>query len=391
MKKNTVLKSMLLALSSLLLMPVAMADIKVGLSAPLSGPQAADGQEYVDGFMLGVEERGGKLGGQTVTLLQGDDQMKPEVGSQVIRKFIELDKVDAIIGLGYSNILMANLRRLKESGIVSIAIAAGPSPMAGAECGANVFSVAYPNDGSGEAIGKLMQDRGFKNVYLMAPNYQAGKDMLIGFKRHYKGEVAAEVYTQINQTDYSAEITQLQMSKMDGIFMFYPGSMGVNFTKQLSQAGVIGKTPVYSVFTVEGTNLPALRDAAVGVISGNTWNASLVSPENLKFVKNFEAKYHRLPSTYAANAYDVASLLDVAVRKVKGNTSDKPAFAAAVKAAGSEFKSVRGPFRFNSNNMPIENYYAFEIVKDGGQYKGKLIATPLTDHKDAYYGACPLK
>ncbi|MCA1326858.1 ABC transporter substrate-binding protein [Herbaspirillum sp. alder98] len=391
MKKYIVLKSVLLACSAMVFSSAAMADVKIGLSGPFSGPMAADGQEYIDGFSLALEHLGGKLGGQAVTVLNGDDQMKPDVGSQVMRKFIELDKVDAIVGLGYSNIIMANLRRLKESGVVSIAVAGGPSPMAGAECGANVFSIAYPNDGSGEAIGKLMQDKGYKNVYLMGPNYQAGKDMLAGFKRWYKGGIAAEVYTQINQTDYSAEITQLQMSKMDAIFMFYPGSMGVNFTKQLSQAGVVGKIPVYSTFTVDGTNLPALRDAAVGVISGNTWNPSLDNPENKKFVQAFEARYKRLPSTYAANAYDAAGLLDVAVRKVKGNTADKAAFAAAVKAAGAEFKSVRGPFRFNTNNMPIQNYYAFEIVKEGGQVKGKLVATPLTDHKDAYVASCPLK
>ncbi|MDR6584904.1 extracellular ligand-binding receptor [Herbaspirillum sp. BH-1] len=397
MKRSAVVKSMVSALGALAGLAVlafpqqAMADIKIGLSGPFSGPMAADGQEYIDGFGLALEQLGNQLGGQKVQVLQGDDQMKPDVGSQVMRKFIELDKVDAIVGLGYSNIIMANLRRLKESGVVSIAVAGGPSPMAGAECGANVFSIAYPNDGSGEAIGKLVQDKGYKNVYLMAPNYQAGKDMLAGFKRWYKGGVAAEVYTQINQTDYSAEITQLQLSKMDAVFMFYPGSMGVNFTKQLKQAGVIGKVPVYSTFTVDGTNLPALREAAVGVISGNTWNPALENPENQKFVKAFEARYKRVPSTYAANAYDAAFLLDTAVRKLKGDTSNKVAFAAAVKAAGAEFKSVRGPFRFNTNNMPIQNYYAFEIVKEGDQIKGKLVATPLVDHKDAYVAACPLK
>lgn len=391
MKRSAVVKSLLAAVGAMALSLNAMAEVKIGLSGPFSGPMAADGQEYIDGFGLAMEQLGGKLGGQNVTVLQGDDQMKPDVGSQVMRKFIELDRVDAIVGLGYSNIIMANLRRLKESGVVSIAVAGGPSPMAGAECGANVFSIAYPNDGSGEAIGKLMQDKGYKNVYLMGPNYQAGRDMLAGFKRWYKGGVAAEVYTQINQTDYSAEITQLQMSKMDAIFMFYPGSMGVNFTKQLKQAGVIGKIPVYSTFTVDGTNLPALREAAVGVISGNTWSPSLENSENQKFVKAFEAKFKRTPSTYAANAYDAAYLLDVAVRKVKGDTSDKAAFAAAVKAAGGEFKSVRGPFRFNTNNMPIENYYAFEIVKEGTQIKARLVATPLIEHKDAYVGACALK
>lgn len=391
MNKLAAMNSVLCSLVLAALPGLAQADVKIGLSGPFSGPMAADGQEYIDGFSLALEHLDGKLGGQAVSVTRGDDQMKPEIGSQVIRKFIERDRVDAIVGLGYSNIIMGNLRRLKDSGVVSIAVAGGPSPMAGAQCAANVFSIAYPNDGSGEAIGKLMQDKGYKNVYLMAPNYQAGKDMIMGFKRWYKGGVAAEVYTQINQTDYSAEITQLQLSKKDAIFVFYPGSMGVNFIKQLKQAGVVGAVPVYSTFTVDGTNLPALRNAALGVVSGNTWNPSLENPQNARFVKAFEVKYKRTPSTYAANAYDAAMLLDVAVRKVKGDTADKAAFAAAVKAAGSEFKSVRGPFRFNSNNMPIQNYHAFEMVQEGAHFTGRLLATPLSNHKDAYVAACPLK
>lgn len=391
MNQLAAMNSVLCSLALAALSASAQAEVKIGLSGPFTGPMAADGQEYVDGFSLALEHLDGKLGGQSVSVTRGDDMMKPEIGSQVMRKFIERDRVDAIVGLGYSNIIMANLRRLKDSGVVSIAVAGGPSPMAGAQCAPNVFSIAYPNDGSGEAIGKLMQDKGFKNVYLMAPNYQAGKDMINGFKRWYKNGVAAEVYTQINQTDYSAEITQLQLAKKDAIFVFYPGSMGVNFIKQLKQAGVIGKVPVYSTFTVDGTNLPALRNAALGVVSGNTWNPSLENPQNARFVKAFEAKYKRTPGTYAANAYDAAMLLDVAVRKVKGDTSNKPAFAAAVKAAGAEFKSVRGPFRFNANNMPIQDYHAFEMVQEGSHFTGRLLATPLSNHKDAYASACPLK
>lgn len=388
---NVSAKSLATLAVSMSLASAALADIKIGYSGPLSGSQAIIGQEQLDGFMLGLEERDGKLGGQKVILIKEDDQLKPEIGAQAVRKFIERDKVDLMMGLGFSNIVMANLKRLSDSGIVSIATNAGPSPMAGAECAPNVFSAAFQNDGFGEAIGKLMQERGFKNVYLLASNYQAGKDMLEGYKRFYKGGVAAEVYTQVGQTDYSAEITQLQAAKPDAIFAFYLGGMGVNFTKQLNQAGIIGKTPVYSTYMVDGVNLPALREAAVGVVSGNIWSTSIDNPANAKFVKAFEAKFKRTPTQYSAVAYDTASLLDVALTKVKGNVSDQKVFAAAVKAAGSEFKSVRGPFRFNSNNMPIQNYYAFEIVKDGANFKSKLIATPLPEHKDFYASACKLK
>lgn len=370
---------------------IALAQVKVGLSAALSGGQAVVGQDQVDGFMLAVEQLGGKLGGQQATVIKEDDQLKPEIGIQITRKFLDKDKVDAIVGLGFSNVLMASLKPIVESGTVAIATNAGPSPIAGASCASNVFSTAWQNDGAAESMGKFVQDKGHKRVYLMAPNYQAGKDMLAGFKRYYKGQVVDEVYTQVGQTDYSAEISQLQASGADAVFTFYPGGMGVNFVRQLSQAGLLNKIPNYSVFTVDGTTMPALGEASVGTVSGAMWDAALDNPENKKFVKAFEAKYKRMPSEYAATAYDAAQVLDVAIRKVNGKTSDKKAFAAAVKAAGQEFKSVRGPFQFNSNHMPIQNYYAFQVAKEGGKTVTKLVDTPLTHHKDAYFSKCVAK
>lgn len=390
MNANRILTHIALAIAAMGL-SVAHAEIKIGFTGPLSGPVAAVGQDQYDGFLLGIEMLGKKLGGEDVTVIREDDQLKPELGNQIARKLIDRDKVDAIVGLGFSNVLMASLPRIAESGTVAIATNAGPSPIAGSGCLPNVFSTAWQNDGTAEAMGKYAQDTGYKRVYLMAPNYQAGKDYIAGFKRYYKGQVLDEVYTQVNQPDYSAEIAQLQAASPDAVFVFYPGGMGVNFVKQFSQAGLMKKTPLLSAFTVDGTTLPSLRDAAVGVISGAMWDVALKTPGNAEFVAAFSKKFGRVPSLYAAVGFDTANLLDIAVRKVKGNTSDKAKWTAAVKAAGAELKSVRGPFRFNTNNMPVQNYYAFQTIKDGANVTVKQLGTPLPDHQDPYVAQCKAK
>ncbi|SFU53890.1 ABC transporter substrate-binding protein [Pseudoduganella namucuonensis] len=376
--------------AAMLLGGAAHAQIKIGFSAPLSGPVAVVGQDQYDGFMLALEQAGGKLGGQAVTVLKEDDQLKPEVGNQIVRKFIDKERVNAIVGLGFSNVMMASHKVIVDAGVVAISTNAGPSPVAGASCAANVFGVAWQNDGAAESMGKFMQEKGYKRVYLMAPNYQAGKDMLQGFKRYFKGEVVDEVYTQVGQSDYSAEIAQLQSAKPDAVFAFYPGGMGVNYIRQLSQAGMLAKLPNFSVFTVDGTTMPALNNAAVGTTFGAMWDAALDTPENQAFVSAFTAKYKRVPSEYAAAAYDAGRLLDVAVRKAGAQAADKRALAAAVKAAGSEFKSVRGPFRFNKNNMPVQNYYAFQVASEGGKPTVKVLGTPLPAHADSYQPKCAL-
>lgn len=371
--------------------PAAHADITVGFSGVLSGPQGVLGQDQRDGFLLAMEQLGGKFGEQKVNVVVEDDQLKPDVGAQIVQKFLELDKVDAIVGLGFSNVLMAELRRIKDSGIPAIATNAGPGPVAGKLCTPNLFGIAWQNDTMSEAMGQYVQDVGHKNAYLMTSSYQAGKDKLNGFKRYFKGDIVKEVYTPLGQLDFSAEISALQAASPEALFVFYTGGTGVNFVRQLRQAGIMGKVPVYSEGMIDSNTLVSLKGQADGNIYGATWAPVLDNPQSKKFVKAFEEKYGHTPSEYAANAYDAAFLLDTAVRKLNGDVSDRKAFVQAIKEAGSEFPTVRGKFAFNTNNMPIQNVYAFKAVANGDTVDVKQIATVFTDHQDAYVSDCKMK
>ena len=368
----------------------AHADVKIGFMATLSGPAAALGQDQYDGFMLAVDQLGGKLGNTKTTIIKEDDQLKPDLGVQNVRKLIEKDHVDVITGITFSNVLMAISKPVAEAGTFLISSNAGPAPLAGKQCNANFFFTSWQNDNQAEVVGEYANQKGYKNVYLMAPNYQSGKDQLEGFKRFFKGKVVGEVYTQLNQPDYSAEIAQLQATAPDAVYVFYPGGMGVNFIKQFRQAGMLGKQPLLSASTVDGTTLPALKDTALGVISGTFWGPDFDNPVSKKFVADFEKKYNRIPSQYAAQAYDSALLIDSALRKTGGKATDKDAFRKALTAA--DFKSVRGNFKFGNNHFPIQDMYAFEVAKDDkGRVSLKTIAKPLTDHQDAYHTQCALK
>ncbi|MDB5897152.1 MAG: transporter, substrate-binding protein [Ramlibacter sp.] len=369
----------------------AHAQVKIGFSGVMSGPVGILGQEQYDGFMLGVDLLQGKLGGQPATVLKEDDQLRPETGNQIVRKYIEKDKVDVLVGLGFTNVLMGSLAPIVESGMPALATNAGPAALAGAGCKANIFTVAWQSDGPSEAMGNYLTGRGVKRVFLLAPNYQAGRDMLNGFKRFYKGQVVEEIYTQLNQPDYSAEIAQIQAAAPDAVFFFYSGGMGINFIRQMQQAGLAGKIPLYSVFTVDATTLPALKDQAVGTVSSALWDAGLENPVSRRFVAAFEAKYKRTPSLYAATGFDAANLLDTAIRQAGGKVNDRRALAAAIKTAAKTFPTVRGSFAFNNNNMPVQNFYIFQAVKNGERVEMKQIATSMTAHKDAYAKDCPLR
>ena len=368
----------------------AQAPIKIGFMAELSGPQGALGQDQYDAFMMVVERNGGKLGGVPVEVLKEDSQLKPEVATQIVDKLIEKDKVPIITGITFSNVMMAVNKKITDKEVFVIGSNAGPAPIAGAQCSPYSYVVSWQNDMQAEVVGKYASDKGYKRVIGMAPNYQAGKDFIAGFKRYYKGELIDEIYTPLNQPDFSAELAQVAAKNPDAVYVFYPGGLGVNFVRQYKQAGLAGKVPLLSASTADGSTLPAQKDDALGVISGTFWGPDFNNPANQKFVDDFEKKFGRIPSQYAAQSYDAALLLDSAIAKVKGNVGDKKAFQAALKAA--DFKSVRGNFKFNNNNFPVQDMHVFEVAKDAkGRVSLKTIGTPLKDHQDAYHAQCALK
>jgi len=378
-----------LATTALLAQAQAPAPIKIGFMAELSGPQGALGQDQYDAFMLVVERNGGRLGGVPVQVIREDSQLKPDVATQIVQKLIEKDNVSIITGITFSNVMMAVHKPITEKGVFLIGSNAGPAPIAGAQCSPFQFIVSWQNDNQAEVVGRYATDKGYKRVIGMAPNYQAGKDFVAGFKRMYKGEVIDEIYTPLNQPDFSAELAQVAAKNPDAIYVFYPGGLGVNFIRQYQQAGLLGKIPLLSSSTTDGSTLPAQQAAALGVISGTFWGPDFNNPANRQFVDEFEKKFNRIPSQYAAQSYDAAQLLDSAIAKVRGNMADKNAFRAALKAA--DFKSVRGNFRFNTNHFPIQDQHIFEVARDAkGRVSLKTIATPLKDHGDAYASLCKM-
>jgi branched-chain amino acid transport system substrate-binding protein len=363
-------------------------DLKIGVMTVLSGPQAVLGGQLRDGFNLGVKHAGGKLGGLTTSVVVQDDELKPDVAVAKAKQLIERDKVDFVVGPVFSNILLAIAKPITEAKVFLISPNAGPSPLAGKGCSPFFFSTSYQNDQPPQVLGKYAQDKGYKRAFLLAPNYQAGKDMLAGFKRMFKGEIAEEAYTPLGQLDFSAELARIAAAKPDVFFVFMPGGMGVNLVKQYRQAG-LDNLPFLSVFTVDESTLPAQQDAALGFFSGMTWAPNTDTPENKRFVADFEREYGYIPGSYAMQAYDAAQLIDSAVASVGGNLADKDALRAAIRRAN--FKSVRGAFTFNSNGFPVQDFYLVKVAKRAdGKFQTEIVQKVFTSAADDYAAECPL-
>ncbi len=382
--------------ATMLTAPSFAAEVKIGFVTTLTTGAAVIGNDMQKAVDLAIEHMGGKMGDLDVNLIYADDGFKPETGKQATDKLVKQDNVDFVTGFIWSHVLLASRKSALDAGKFLISTNAGPSPVAGKLCHKNFFSTSWQNDQTPMAMGEVLNQKGVKSLYIMAPNYAAGKNMVAGVERTFKGEILGRDLTKWGadaQLDFSAELAKAKASGAEGIFVFYPGKAGGAFIKQYQQAGLRDIMPLYTVFTVDGLSLPKLQaanfEAVLGSETTGHWAPSMDNPQNKRFVADFKAKHGTYPSNYAAQSYDAMFLIKSAVEAVGGDLSDMDAVRAALHAAN--YDSVRGAYTYGANNMPVQNFYLLEIVKDAdGIWTKKVTATVFENHVDTYAADCSM-
>src|SRR3982751_257693 len=368
----------------------AQEKLKIGVIVTLSGPAAALGQQARDGFNLAVKDLGGKMGGKDVEVVVVDDELKPDVAVSKVKGLLERDKVDFVVGPIFSNILQAIHKPVTENKTFLISPNAGPSSYAGKNCSPFFYVTSYQNDQVHEILGKVAQDRGYKRMYLLVPNYQAGRDSAAGFKLDYKGDIVEETYMPLGSLDFQVELSKIASLKPDAVFTFMPGGMGVTLVKQYSQASLADQIPALSAFTVDESTLPAQQDAALGMFGGANWAPNLDNPQNKVFVDAYLKEYNAVPGSYAFQAYDAALLIDSALKATGGRTDNKDALRKEMEKAN--FTSLRGKFRFNTNHYPIQDFYLVKVAKrPDGKYQTEIAEKVFTDYADPHVKDCAMK
>ncbi len=370
----------------------AESAVKIGMITTLSTGAGYLGQDVRDGFMLAVAEEDGKLGGVPVEVIVEDDGLKPEIGKQLADRFLEQEEVEIVTGLIFSNVAPVVAPLALKAGAFYISPNAAPSTFAGSACHENYFVVSWQNDSLHESAGIYANKLGYGKAYILAPNYQAGKDALAGFKRYFEGEIVEETYTKLDQTDYAAEIAKIRAAAPEMVFYFLPGGMGINFLKQYAQSGLNADIPVVvSSVSMDAAILKAVGDVALGVRSTSHWNHDLDNAANKAFVENYVATYNRTPTVYSSQGYDTARLIASALKATGGKVKeDMDGFREALRAAN--FESVRGEFKFDNNHHPVNDWVGrvVEQSEDGG-FHNRTVEMVAEDLRDAYAADCPMQ
>ena len=364
--------------------------VKIGMITTLSGPAGYLGQDVRDGFKLAMALEGGKLGGVPVDLVVEDDGLKPGQGKQIAERFLSEDGIKLFTGIVFSNVAGATIPDIVDAGAFYLSPNAGPSNLAGKECNKNYFVISWQNDSLHESAGQLATNLGYRTAFVLAPNYQAGKDAIEGFKRFYKGKIVGEVYTRLDQTDFAAELAQVRAAKPEVVFQFHPGGLGITFLRQYEQAGLMKEIPmVVAEPSMDGVTLAAVGDAAIGMNVSAHWNSDFDNPANKTFMDAWNKTYNRPVTYYASQGYDTALAYASALKATGGKIDDADAFRAALRKA--DFQSVRGKFAFGPNQHPIQDWYALKVEKGAdGKPVIKTVGEVFKDHGDAYSAECKM-
>ena len=347
-----------------------------------------------DAVELALEQIGHKAGAHDIEVIYADDEFNPQKGKQATERVVKQDQVDIVTGYIWSHVLLASANTVLDAGKILISANAGPSQLAGKGCNKNFFNISWQNDQTPMALGEVLNQKGVESLYVIAPNYAAGKNMVAGVERTYAGNVVGKDMTKWpDQIDWAAELSKVKAAKADGVFVFYPGKHGPAFITQYKQAGLEGQIPLYSVYTLDSISLPRFQQAdmegVLGSLMTQFWGPDLDTPQNKVFVDGFKAKYGRYPSFYAAQSYDAIMYIKSAVEAVDGDMSNVDGLRAALEKA--DFPSVRGAFKMGPNHFPIQNFYSREVVEDAdGNWTTAIRDTVLTDSQDPYAAECEM-
>ena len=362
------------------------AALRIGMITTLSGPGGYIGQDIRDAFQLAMDMEQGRLGGQAVQIVIEDDALRPGQGKAIAERFIRNERIRLFTGVVFSNVLGAVAPDVLDADGIYVSPNAGPSNFAGRECHRNYFVVSWQNDSLHESAGELANLLGYRRMSILAPNYQAGRDALTGFKRMFKGEVVQEIYTRLDQTDYAAEMAQIRAARPEAVFQFHPGGLGIAFMRQYAQAGLSATTPLcVAAPSMDSTTLAAVGDAAEGVNCTSHWNTDFDNAPSRRFVEAFRAKHNRTPTFYAQQSFDTALAIGAALRQTRGSI-DPNAFRTAMLRA--DFESTRGRFRFGANQHPVQDWFALKVERVGGQLGLVTQRRVLENHGDAYAAQC---
>ncbi len=366
----------------------AAEPIRIGFVTSLTGNVAHRADDFTEGFKLGLKNLGGRLGGLEVDLTLADDQSMAENAVIAAKRLIERERVHVISGSVTPETTQAVGNAIKGEGPIFISPAFGPVDLAGAGCRMGFFSLVPSDEGFAEALSNGFNAEAVRPLAALGPRQAEASRQVATLFISFQPDVALHE-AEPGQLAFDATLSALRSAKSRGIVVFQGGGAGVGFLRQLHRWNMKdGKTVFAAWPLLEPAHFSALGEAGLGVRSISPWADDPDNPVNKKFVADFEDEHRRQPSSFAALGYDLALLLDQAIRQQGGRVGDRTQLARAIAAV--QVPGTRGLLRFYNNHFAATPLFLREGSRDP---KGRLVAgrkATLAVLPDRHSQACPI-
>ncbi len=351
--------------------------LKIGVLNTFSKVFASNGIGNWNGMQLYLDQIGNTIAGRKVQIIREDDETNPQVGLQKLKKLVESDKCDLITGIQGSNVAMAAVQYLRQSGAFMLCSGAGASGLSYTGL-PYLFRCSTTTYTTHAAFGEWLYDNIAQELVLTASDYTGGHGSLFEFKDGFVkkgGKVIKEIFPPVGNTDFSPYLADIRQIAAPATFSFYAGSDAVRFVKQYDEYGLKSVSRLTgSGFMLDGDTLPAQGSSALGALNALHYADSLDNSQNRKFVADYQDRYKEIPSVYSEYGYVSAQVIQAALEAVDGNAGDKEKLREAMRAVA--LKAPRGPFRFNPHTQsPIHNIYIREVIEADGRFTNKVLHT----------------
>jgi branched-chain amino acid transport system substrate-binding protein len=373
------------ASTGLLLPQIARAQsdkIRVGFMLPYTGTFAQLGVAIENGFMMALNEQGGKLGGREVEFFKVDDESNPAKAIENANRLVQRDKVDVLVGTVHSGVQMGIHKVARESGVLNIIPNAGVHVATRAQCAPNVYRASFTNSQPTLALGKPMMDRGHKKAVWISWNYAAGDEAFEGFEKSYTaagGTIIKKLGLPFPNVEFQALLTEIASLQPDAVACFFAGGGAAKFLRDYAAAGLNKNIQLYgSGFLTEGV-LQAAGPAADGVLTTMHYSDSLDTPRNKQFRLDYAKTFKSQPDVYSVQGYDSGLLLIKGVNAAKGDLSNRKVLYGAMD--GAVIDSPRGKWTMSPSHNPIQDMYLRKVENKENKVigiAGKAVADPGT-------------
>jgi branched-chain amino acid transport system substrate-binding protein len=369
----------------------AAGPVKIGLLLPLTGPLTVQGTDTVKGFELYLAKIGGKIGGRDATVIKEDDEAKPDVGLTKLKKLVERDGVDVVVGPVSSAVALAIRPYVLAQAVpLVIPVAFSRDLTAPGKNMPSAVRVIETTDQSNYPMGTWMvKSTPHRRLIVLATDWVAGRHSAEAFMAAYRaagGQVVREIYPPLNTADYAPYLAQITATPADAVWAWVGGADAIRFVKQYQEYGLKARMPLYGYNTVtDDTILPAVGDAALGIVTVGHYSAALDTPANKAFVQEYDATYKGWPSRYSELGYTSAQLVAAAVEDLKGEAGDKVKLREALRGAVGHIQPPRGPMRFDQYNQVITDIYLMKVERQGNRLVNAIVERiPAVSQEDTW-------